>query len=114
MRKWNVIPVLTLLWIGCGDSKTASKPLPVEDFDAGSDAAVVMGEPDATAPFDGGAADLDAAAPANGASDAGPLDCYLHPTTHLEIINACTDAVHIDKHPELPLLRPDGSLPKLP
>jgi hypothetical protein len=30
----------------------------------------------------------------------------LHPTTHLEIINACTDAVRIEKAPELPPLNP--------
>jgi hypothetical protein len=31
-----------------------------------------------------------------------PYDCVLHPKTHLEIINACTDAVRIEKHPMLP------------
>jgi hypothetical protein len=39
-----------------------------------------------------------------GASEdaAPPYDCVLHPTTHAEIINACTDAVRIEKHPVLP------------
>jgi hypothetical protein len=34
--------------------------------------------------------------------------------THLEIINACTDATGIAKNPVLPLLLPDGGLPQLP
>lgn len=35
-----------------------------------------------------------------------PYDCVLHPKTHLEIINACTDSVRIEKHPDLPPIRP--------
>jgi hypothetical protein len=31
-----------------------------------------------------------------------PYDCVLEPKTHLEIINACTDATRIEKHPDLP------------
>ena len=49
--------------------------------------------------------------------DGGPqadLSCFANPTTHLEIINACTTAQAIDKTPVLPLLRPDGTLPPLP
>lgn len=48
--------------------------------------------------------------------DAGPdapTDCYLNPTTHLEIINACTTATKITKNPTLPRLHPDGGLPPL-
>jgi hypothetical protein len=41
-------------------------------------------------------------------------DCVVNPTTHLEIINACTDAQAVDKNPVLPLLAADGSLPPLP
>jgi len=37
-----------------------------------------------------------------GADAAPPYDCVLHPKTHVEIINACTDAVRIEKHPMLP------------
>ena len=42
--------------------------------------------------------------------------CFTNPTTHHEIINACTDpgGVKIDKRPDLPLLEPDGTLPPLP
>jgi len=50
-------------------------------------------------------------------SDAGPppdASCFTNPTTHLEIINACTTAEKIYKDPELPLLLPDGGLPPLP
>jgi hypothetical protein len=49
--------------------------------------------------------------------DAGPdapTDCYLNPTTHLEIINACTTAVKIVKNPALAKVSPDGGLPPLP
>jgi hypothetical protein len=46
--------------------------------------------------------------------DGGSLDCFEHPTTHYEIINACTNAQAIDKQPNLPLLYPDGGLPPTP
>jgi len=45
--------------------------------------------------------------------DAG-VSCIPSPKTHLEIINACTDAEVVDKQPELPLLLADGGLPPLP
>lgn len=48
-----------------------------------------------------------------GAGGAGP-DCFSKPTTHVEIINACTDAEKVDKIVNLPLLEPDGTLPPLP
>lgn len=44
----------------------------------------------------------------------GTPDCFESPKTHVEIINACTDAEHVDKQPVLPLLNADGSLPPLP
>jgi hypothetical protein len=46
----------------------------------------------------------------------GPPDaaCFTNPTTHYEIINACTSAQAVDKNPTLPLLLPDGGLPPLP
>ena len=58
----------------------------------------------------------------DGGSDTGTLpdgaplpdDCVVNPTTHLEIINACTDASKFDKKPTLPLLLADGGLPPLP
>jgi hypothetical protein len=31
-----------------------------------------------------------------------PYDCVLHPVTHIEIINACTDSVRIEKDPDVP------------
>jgi hypothetical protein len=40
----------------------------------------------------------------SGGSGQTPYDCVLEPTTHLEIINACTDAVRIEKHPDLPAI----------
>lgn len=48
-----------------------------------------------------------------GGSGGGP-DCVSNPQTHVEIINACTDADKVDKVVKLPLLKPDGSLPPLP
>jgi hypothetical protein len=58
------------------------------------------------------------ATPPDAAVDAmpGPPDapCFTHPTTHHEIINACTNAQFVDKHPNLPLTLPDGGLPPLP
>jgi hypothetical protein len=54
-------------------------------------------------------------ADAGSADDAaGGPDCYENPTTHLEIINACTDAEKVVRDPVLPLLEPDGTLPPLP
>ena len=46
----------------------------------------------------------------------GPPDasCFTNPTTHYEIINACTNAQFVDKNPTLPLTLPDGGLPPLP
>jgi hypothetical protein len=46
--------------------------------------------------------------------DGAPGDCFMNPTNHFEIINACTDAVKITKNPTLPLLLADGGLPTLP
>jgi hypothetical protein len=49
-------------------------------------------------------------------SPQGP-DCFTGtPTTHDEIINACAapGVTVIHKHPNLPLLNADGSLPPLP
>jgi hypothetical protein len=60
--------------------------------------------------------------PGPGPSDSGPLvdggdggiaDCFMNPKTHLEIINACTNAVKITKNPVLTKLYPDGGLPPL-
>lgn len=50
---------------------------------------------------------------AGGEGGGGP-DCHSDPKTHIEIINACTDAEKVDKVVNLPLLEADGSLPPLP
>ncbi len=52
----------------------------------------------------GGSASTAGNAGDGGASSAAPYDCFLHPTTHFEIINACTDAVRVKKSPTLPPL----------
>ncbi len=59
---------------------------------------------------DAGGSATDGAAGNDGApSD----DCVKNPTTYEDILNACTDAAKIDKHPVLPNLLPDGGLPPL-
>jgi hypothetical protein len=67
---------------------------------------------------DAGLADGDDAAAnredAGSDSDAVVPDCYTNPKNYLEIINACTDAEKVDKHPDLPRLLADGGLPDLP
>ena len=60
----------------------------------------------------GGAPGTGGSAGAGGAG--GAPDCFMNPMTHVEIINACTDADALDKNPDLPLLGADGSLPPLP
>ena len=49
-----------------------------------------------------------------GGAGGGAPACYTNPQTHVEIINACTDAENVDKVVNLPLLQADGSLPPLP
>ncbi|HYV49066.1 MAG TPA: hypothetical protein VFA20_29605 [Myxococcaceae bacterium] len=52
--------------------------------------------------------------PPDGGTDGGDRPpCVTNPTTHLELINACTTAQQIEKNPVLPLLLPDGGLPPL-
>jgi len=47
--------------------------------------------------------------------DAAPdASCFTNPTTHYEIINACTTAQKIYKPGRPPLENPDGTLPPLP
>ncbi|HVV84811.1 MAG TPA: hypothetical protein VHE35_17225 [Kofleriaceae bacterium] len=50
--------------------------------------------------------------------DAPPADDCFHgtPTTNNELINACPGpgVTRIIKHPDLPLLNPDGTVPPLP
>lgn len=40
--------------------------------------------------------------------------CVVSPTTHVELLNACTNAEGFDKLPFFPTLAPDGALPPLP
>ncbi|TKD11940.1 hypothetical protein [Polyangium fumosum] len=49
-----------------------------------------------------------------GGSGGGGPECFSEPTSHVEIINACTEAEKVDKVVNLPLLNADGSLPPLP
>ena len=60
---------------------------------------------------DGGGRPKDAGIDASTTPDAS---CFENPTTHAEIINACTTAQKVIKKPTLPLLDQDGSLPPLP
>ena len=74
-----------------------------------------------------GATAADAApAPDAGATDQGPagdltslpsvpdMGCYPKATTYLQLLNACTNAMSIDKTAVTPLLNKDGTLPPLP
>jgi hypothetical protein len=81
----------------CGDD---------DDNGATPDARVITDPPDA-AMVDAGAFDAPSGADA---------DCITNPTTNDELLNACTDptVTRIVKHPTLPLLNPDGTLPALP
>ena len=64
---------------------------------------------------DGGKAPQDAS-PHDAGVDSGPADasCFTNPTTHQQIINACTTAQKIYKDSHPPLQHADGSLPPLP
>ena len=62
-----------------------------------------------------GSAPKDAPVVQDAGADA-PVDasCFTNPTTHYEIINACTTAQKVYKNSHPPLLGSDGSLPALP
>lgn len=55
----------------------------------------------------------DTAPPADGPTTVD-APCFMNPTTHKEIINACTDAQKIERNVTPALLNPDGTLPELP
>ncbi len=90
-------------FVACDDGSNAVKE-PNPTIDSGGPPPVVDGGGPLPG-MDGGGPTL---------PDGAPSDCYLNPKTHLEIINACTDAVKITKNPTLPLLAADGGLPPLP
>lgn len=85
-------------YVACDDSSSAVKePTPNPTVDSGTSVTP-----------DGGGGTVD-----GGGGDGGPTDCVQNPTTHEEIINACTTAVRITKNPTLSKLQ-DGGLPPLP
>jgi hypothetical protein len=53
-------------------------------------------------------------APADASVTVPDASCFMNPTTHKEIINACTNAQKIERNVTPPLLNPDGTLPPLP
>lgn len=55
----------------------------------------------------------DAGTDASTAADMTP-GCVSNPTTHIELLNACTTAESYDKQPFYPTLAPNGQLPSLP
>ena len=88
---FSIVAVLALAVTGCGGDGGN-----VHDDARAVDASTV----------DGGI--VDASGPTDDAS------CFTNPTTHNELINACTDAQPVAKSPDLPLLLDDGGLPPLP
>ncbi|MET0387690.1 MAG: hypothetical protein ABW321_17095 [Polyangiales bacterium] len=91
---WAASLILALSgFAACGDD---DEPPPDDVEDAGIDAGEDKPSTDA------------------GQDAGGGGDCIKNPTTHLEIINACTDAEVVEKDPVLPLLLSDGGLPPLP
>jgi len=91
----------SILYVACDSSSAVKEPTPVADSGILADGAPI--------PVAEGGPLPDGALP-----DGAPSDCFVNPKTHLEIINACTDAVKITKNPSLPLLLTDGGLPPLP
>jgi hypothetical protein len=89
-----------MIVVACDDSSSAVKETPVATPDGSAAPVIEAGGPGTDGSTTG--------------TDGGPSDCVQDPHTHLEIINACTDAVKITKNPTLPLLLPDGGLPPLP
>lgn len=91
-----LIAVACLAQAACDDGNNAVKEAP-------PDAAITPFDPGPV--VDGGTRD--------GGVDGAPSDCFTTPTTHFEIINACTTAVKITKNPAPPKLLADGGLPPL-
>lgn len=56
----------------------------------------------------------DAPVPIDAPAGGPDASCFTNPTTHYEIINACTTAQKIYKNTHPPLLNADGTLPALP
>jgi hypothetical protein len=92
-----LVSVACIAQAGCDDSNAIKEPPP----DSGG------GGPG----LDGGSGPDGSGPPIDGGGDGAPSDCFMNPQTHLEIINACTNAVKITKNPVLAKLYPDGGLP---
>ena len=86
---------LILLLSACGSDRTEKNP----SFNTGSGGSRSKDAGAGTSVPGSGGSQSDAG---SGSSGAPPYDCVLNPNTHAEIINACTDAIRIEKHPELP------------
>ena len=82
-------------YLGCSTDNAVHEPAPMPD----------AGKADTGMTTDDGS---------TGDGAIGPDNCFMNPTTHFEIINACTDAARVDKKPPLPLLLADGGLPPPP
>jgi hypothetical protein len=104
-RSVGLVAALTLgALAACGDDA------PSDTTSTGTGAAGPGSSTSATSTSSGGGA----GGAGGGGGSGGAPDCVMNPTTHEEIINACTDAEKVAKEPVLPLLNPDGSLPPLP
>jgi len=83
--------VVGLLAAGCGDSNNGNMDMGMGNNDMAEE------KPDLTM---------------GNQPDMTPV-CSMNPMTHLELINACTNADFVDKMPFYPTLAPNGQLPPL-
>jgi hypothetical protein len=93
LRRLSLVVFLLAAAAACDSSSAVKEPAP--------DAAAPPPPPNNPPPGDGGAMP-------------DGSDCFMNPTTHYEIINACTNAQKVEKTVNLPLLYPDGGLPPTP
>jgi hypothetical protein len=92
--------LLSMILGACPKLCPGSQPPAQNPPDASDDA----GQPDSG---------MDAGPDANPYVDSGHPQCYAHPTTYLELINACTNAISFPLSSEPPCEYIDGGLPPL-
>ncbi|APR84048.1 Hypothetical protein A7982_09397 [Minicystis rosea] len=116
-REWigksRAIVVLSALALTAALANACGEALP-SDTTSTSSSGDTSSSSSASSSGTGGAGGSSTTSSTGTGGTGGAPDCVTNPTTHVEIINACTDAQQIDSMPVLPLLQPDGGLPPLP